>query len=81
MRLRGVWLGLIVPILLVGCWRSPSGSALPTVQGLERSRSSSLLSGKITHVVFIVQENRTFDNIFGGPKPFPQATAADSGKA
>jgi phospholipase C len=81
MRLRGAWLGLIVPILLVGCWRSPSGSALPTVQGLERSRSASVLSGKITHVVFIVQENRTFDNIYGGPKPFPQATAADSGKA
>lgn len=38
--------------------------------------------GKINHVVIIVQENRTFDNIFGGfgdhrilPAPFPGAEA------
>lgn len=37
-------------------------------------------AGKIQHVVFIVQENRTFDNIFGGPNPFPNADAASSGK-
>jgi phospholipase C len=81
MRLRGFWLGLMVAVVLVGCFKSPSGPALPALETLGRSRRATLLSGKITHVVFIVQENRTFDNIFGGPKPFPEATATDSGKA
>jgi phospholipase C len=35
---------------------------------------------KIQHVVFIVQENRTFDNIFGGPNPFPGADAVSFGQ-
>jgi phospholipase C len=79
---RGFLLCSIVAIALVACWRTPSAPALPALQaGAARSRGASLLSGKITHVVFIVQENRTFDNIFGGPSPFPQATATDSGKA
>ncbi|MGC1380912.1 MAG: alkaline phosphatase family protein [Candidatus Baltobacteraceae bacterium] len=81
MHLRGLWLGLIVAIVLVGCWKTPSGPGLPALQGMQRARGSSILSGKITHVIFIVQENRTFDNIFGGPKPFPEATTADSGMA
>lgn len=81
MRLRQVWLGLIVAVALVGCWKTPSGPGLPALQGTQRVRGSSILSGKITHVVFIVQENRTFDNVFGGPKPFPKATTADSGMA
>jgi len=78
MRLRGVWLGLIVTVALVGCWKTPSGPTLPALEG---SRHSSLPSAKITHVVFIVQENRTFDNLFGGPNPLPLATTAASGMA
>ncbi len=35
--------------------------------------------GKIKHVVFIIQENHTFDSIFGGPNPFPGAETASSG--
>jgi phospholipase C len=35
--------------------------------------------GQIQHIIFVVQENRTFDNIFGGPSPFPSAEAARSG--
>ncbi len=34
---------------------------------------------KFKHVVFIIQENRTFDNIFGGANPFPGAEAAVAG--
>lgn len=34
---------------------------------------------KIKHIVFIIQENRTFDNIFGGPDPLPGADAATTG--
>jgi phospholipase C len=81
MLLRGFWLGLIVAVALVGCFQAPSGTALPTMEGLHRSGSSTLPAGKIAHVVFIVQENRTFDNLFGGPNPFPEATATDSGKS
>jgi phospholipase C len=35
---------------------------------------------KIAHIVFVIQENRTFDNVFGGPHPFPGADAATTGK-
>ncbi|HTX58568.1 MAG TPA: alkaline phosphatase family protein [Verrucomicrobiae bacterium] len=45
-----------------------------------RSLRSAQSAGKIQHIVFIVQENRTFDNIFGGPKPFPGADAVSTGQ-
>jgi phospholipase C len=35
--------------------------------------------GKIQHVVVVVQENRTFDNLFGGPHGFPGANTAAFG--
>jgi len=35
---------------------------------------------KIQHVIFVVQENRTFDNIYGGANPYPGADTATSGK-
>jgi phospholipase C len=34
----------------------------------------------IEHIVFIVQENRTLDNIFGGPNGFPGADTVGSGQ-
>ena len=34
-------------------------------------------AGKITHVVYIVQENRSFDNLFQG---YPGADTVSSGK-
>jgi phospholipase C len=37
------------------------------------------MGGKISHIVFVVQENRTFDNIYGGPNPYPGADAATNG--
>ncbi len=79
--MRGFWLGLFVAVALVACWKAPTGPALPSLGSAARLRGSSFLSGKITHVVFVVQENRTFDNLFGGPSPFPKATATDSGEA
>jgi len=36
--------------------------------------------GVLQHIVIIVQENRSFDNIFGGPNGFPGAQTAASGK-
>jgi phospholipase C len=81
--LRGFWLALLVSFALVACWRSPSGPALPRVSAdrLHLSGAAAIPSGKIKHIVFIIQENRTFDNLFGGPSPFPNATATDSGYA
>lgn len=80
--LRGLWLALLVSVVLVACWRSPSGPALPGLpaEGLRRTGALTLPAGKIKHIVFIVQENRTFDNLFGGPRPFPDATAAGEGR-
>jgi phospholipase C len=34
---------------------------------------------KIKHVVVIVQENRSFDNLFGGPQGFPGANTVSTG--
>jgi phospholipase C len=36
-------------------------------------------SPAIQHVVIIIQENRSFNNIFGGPSPFPNASTAAVG--
>jgi hypothetical protein len=65
-------LGSLALIVLVGagCGASvsvPAASAAPQL-------------GKIKHIVFIVQENHTFDSIFGGPNPFPGAETASSGR-
>ncbi|HTA39227.1 MAG TPA: alkaline phosphatase family protein, partial [Candidatus Acidoferrales bacterium] len=66
-------------LILSGCARSTSSPALPAA-GDTREVPAVKDAPKITHVVFIVQENRTFDSIFGGPNPFPGADAATSGK-
>ena len=57
---------------LAGC----SQSSLPYMQhGLQVLNSTG--AGKITHVVYIVQENRSFDNMFQG---YPGADTVSSGK-
>lgn len=62
--------------LLVAC-SSHSPNFVPyTVAGSLRSASGSG-AGKIEHVVFIVQENRSFDNLFQG---YPGADTHASGK-
>jgi phospholipase C len=75
----------VVPILLlvviVGC--GGSSSSPPPVQKPLNLTAGQSAKGLINHVVVIVQENRTFDNIFGGwssadlsiPQPFPGAEA------
>lgn len=66
------WRGLlaIVALGVAGC----SGST-----SLPESKHAPQF-GKIKHIVFIVQENHTFDSIFGGPNGFPGADTANSGK-
>ena len=66
------WRGLLAVITLglAGCGGS---SAAPPSNPIAQF-------GKIKHIVFIIQENHTFDSIFGGPNGFPGADTASSGK-
>jgi phospholipase C len=61
--------------LLAGCSGSQS---LPYMQNGAPLRSLAAMgAGKITHVVYIVQENRSFDNLFQG---YPGANTVSKGK-
>lgn len=67
-------------VVAVGC--GGSSSSPPPVQP-QKLTAGQNAKGIINHVIVIVQENRTFDNIFGGwksgdlsiPQPFPGAEA------
>jgi phospholipase C len=50
---------------------------MPAVRPELRLRAASTGAGKITHIVYIVQENRSFDDMFQG---YPGADTASSGK-
>ncbi|HZV77540.1 MAG TPA: alkaline phosphatase family protein [Candidatus Babeliales bacterium] len=61
-------------ISLSGC----AGAALPYMQdGAPLHALASTGAGKITHVVYIVQENRSFDNLFQG---YPGADTVPRGR-
>jgi len=56
--------------------------ASQNIQRGEHQRSRRPATGPsptIKHVVIIIQENRSFNNLFGGPHPFPNATATAAG--
>jgi phospholipase C len=64
----------------VAACSSPNHSVMPPKSpGFGATPTPSPSAGPIKHIIFIVQENRTFDNIFGGPRPFPNATTAFTG--
>jgi phospholipase C len=69
-----------VAVALSGCsgsFRAAGGSALPYMQdGAPLRALATTGAGKITHVVYIIQENRSFDNLFYG---YPHADTAKSG--
>jgi phospholipase C len=68
---------LTLALLVAGC-SFGSQSALPYMQSSSALRSLGTTgAGKIAHVVFIVQENRSFDNLFHG---YPGADTVSSGK-
>ncbi|MFZ0032308.1 MAG: alkaline phosphatase family protein [Candidatus Cybelea sp.] len=61
---------------LAGCATGPQ-SSLPYMQSSTALRTlEGSGAGKITHVVYVVQENRSFDNLFQG---YPGADTASSG--
>ncbi|MGC1381519.1 MAG: alkaline phosphatase family protein [Candidatus Baltobacteraceae bacterium] len=62
---------------LTGC-SSPTSSTLPAMRSdAVMRRLSGSGAGKIEHVVYIVQENRSFDNLFQG---YPGADTVSSGQ-
>jgi phospholipase C len=66
-------LGALI-VALAGC----SSQALPYMQaGAPLRELSGTGAGKIKHIVYIVQENRSFDNLFQG---YPGADTVSSGK-
>ena len=70
----GTWNALAT---LAGC-SAGARSALPYMQSATALRSlNSTGAGKIAHVVYIVQENRSFDNLFQG---YPHADTVASGE-
>lgn len=69
---RYVIAAFVLSSLLGGCSHAPSASAIPNTPDTTPARAwqSTLASTKIKHIVFIIQENRTFDDVFGGKNPF-----------
>ncbi|HKE38066.1 MAG TPA: alkaline phosphatase family protein, partial [Candidatus Baltobacteraceae bacterium] len=62
-------------LLVLAACTSHGSSGVPPVRG-----TTPPYTTPIKHVVFIVQENRTFDNIFGGPGGYPGADTVSSGQ-
>ena len=73
MRAKRVVAFLFSAVLLSGCGSSGSQSPIDAARGARHRASSS----PIQHVVIIMQENRSFDNMFYG---YPGANTATSGK-
>ncbi|HTU82554.1 MAG TPA: alkaline phosphatase family protein [Candidatus Acidoferrales bacterium] len=60
---------------LAACSSGSSGASLPATAPQSDARPHS--SSPIQHVVIVIQENRSFDNLFAG---FPNADSSTSGK-
>ncbi len=70
------YLAVVALLTLVGC-ATGAQTALPYMQSDVAVRSLNATgAGKITHVVYIVQENRSFDNLFQG---YPNANTVSQG--
>jgi phospholipase C len=70
MRLTGLRISLVPAVLalaLSGCAFGAPSSSLPYMNSnASLAHLNSTGAGKITHIVYIVQENRSFDNMFYG---------------
>jgi phospholipase C len=77
---RALAFGCVTLVLLSGCAslrQAPgAGGTVPALSAL-RAPLRPGASGKIQHVVVIIQENRSFDNLFQG---YPGANTVSSGK-
>jgi phospholipase C len=69
---------LALAALLAACSHASVSPTVPVTASTRHVPPGAV--GEIQHVVFIVQENRTFDNLFGGPNGLPGADTASSGR-
>jgi phospholipase C len=75
---RDVLIYGVLIAMLAGCSQASLQSSLPYMRSASAMRSLSQTgAGKISHVVFIIQENRSFDNLFQG---YPGADTVPEGK-
>lgn len=75
--LRLAWLALLLVPLAVSCRGGGSGMPLvPSGMTTGMAPTTTFGNGKIQHVVIIMQENRSFDNLFHG---FPNADTVNFG--
>ncbi len=71
-------LGMVATALTVGACSFGTQSTLPYMRSDVALRALNAAgAGKIAHIVYIVQENRSFDNLFQG---YPGADTVSSGK-
>src|ERR1700688_4354834 len=81
-RLVSLAVGLAAAVVAFGAPSAKLGSRQAVAAGPTATPDGILARGKISHVVVIVMENRTFDNVFGGdsiaghPTPSPNAAAS-----
>ncbi len=64
-------------LLIVACSASPSVRPLPLEQTAVLTRLNATGAGKIQHVIWVVQENRSFDDLF---QKYPGADTVSSAK-
>jgi phospholipase C len=77
-RYRRIALGLLLCMAVCACSSGYRPSTMPYASAaLEPPGSSAAGAGKIQHVVYIVQENRSFNDLFMG---YPGAHTVSSGK-
>jgi phospholipase C len=69
---RGFVVALAAALFAVGC----SGGSQAVVPSVQAGQNTQPDAKKITHVVIIIQENRSFDNLFNG---YPGADTAQTG--
>ena len=73
--MRYVFLAALVA--LTGCGGALNGAPQPGLQENAATTANTAGSGKITHVVYVVQEGRSFDDMFQG---YPGADTTPTGK-
>ncbi|MGA8098745.1 MAG: hypothetical protein WB810_08815, partial [Candidatus Cybelea sp.] len=82
MRRLTLVLALIGYVLTAGCSSNGSGASVPASRGASgrpvRQASGRSATSPITHVIVIIQENRSFENFFAG---YPGANAPLTGCA
>ncbi len=82
----GLGLLAVACAVAVGCSSGPINSGgsgvVPRTNGASERRHHKVrkADAAIAHVVIVIQENRSFNTLFGGPSPFPNASTSAVGE-